>query len=104
MLRRRDERQAYQQRPWGAPVNNKVYPKIPFNVEIKSLETDITHHSDAEITLRLMRLVASANAAHTNVRMPLFKLGLHRLPLTLHWYTDGLAITGTAPEYRSALG
>jgi len=82
---------------------SKLYNQTQFNNEIAALRADAARLSDAEITLRLMKLVASANVGHTHVNMPLFK-PFHRLPLELKWYSDELAIVGAAPEYSSAIG
>jgi hypothetical protein len=83
---------------------DKLYPRPGFDAELSQLQGDIPKLSDADIALRLMRLVASANIAHTRVVPPLLKLGFRRLPLTLHWYSDGLAVIAASPDYAAALG
>jgi hypothetical protein len=57
--------------------------------------------TDAEITLRLMKLVASAHVAHTYVGAPRLQ-PFRRLPLSLAWFSDGLAIVGASSEYLDA--
>jgi hypothetical protein len=74
-----------------------------FDAEIASLQRDAAGLSDAVITLRLMKLVAGAHDGHSHVVLPLFR-PFRRLPLTLEWYADGLAVTSAAPEYAAALG
>ncbi|HKW00858.1 MAG TPA: hypothetical protein VJN96_13620 [Vicinamibacterales bacterium] len=80
----------------------KLYPADRFAAEVKAIDATLAQSSDADVTLSLMRLVASANVAHTNVRSPLVMF--HRLPLTFYWFSDGLAITAAAEAYREALG
>src|SRR5437867_1365407 len=63
----------------------KLYPQPGFNNELAAMQADIPKLTDTEIVLRLMRLVASANVGHTNVYLPIFKLGFRQLPLSLRW-------------------
>ena len=79
-----------------------LYPN--FDKEIESLQADLSRLDDAEILLRVMRIVASAHVAHNRVQIPLGMGFLTRLPLTFYWFTDGLAVTAAAPEYSAALG
>jgi hypothetical protein len=56
-----------------------------------------------------MRAVASANVGHTNVYVPLGnhlfrKLGFVPIPLSMAWYSDGLAVVGGASQYKEHLG
>src|SRR6266404_7166713 len=78
----------------------KLYPNPAFNAEIAAIEGDIARLSDADIKLRLIRLVASAKVGHNKVIQARFE----RLPMTLHWYADGLAVIGAASAYSAALG
>jgi len=74
-----------------------------FDAEIAALKRDANVLSDAEITLRLMKLVARIHDGHSHVNLPLFA-PFRRLPLTLEWYGDELAVTGAAPADADALG
>jgi hypothetical protein len=69
-----------------------------------SIEQAAPQNSDAQIILRLMRLVASGHVGHTHVLFPPTPIAFHRLPLTLYWYSDGLGVNAAAPEYKDALG
>lgn len=82
----------------------KLYPAKSFQGALESLDTDLATLSDSEITLRLMRLVASANVAHTTVYMPLQFRFFRRLPLTLYWCPDGLGVLAASEPYVSAIG
>jgi hypothetical protein len=82
----------------------KIYSKEKFAAEISSIEESAAQSSDAQIILRLVRLVASGNVAHTHVLFPPEPMAFHRLPLTLYWYSDGLGVNAAAPEYKDALG
>jgi hypothetical protein len=82
-----------------------LYPKKRFDGGLTAIGRNLAQLSDAEIILRLMRLVASAHVGHTNVRFPRRgPMVFHRLPLGLHWYSDGLGVTAAAPQYNQALG
>lgn len=80
----------------------KLYPADRFTAELQTIDRTLTQSTDANVMLSLMKLVASANVAHTLVRPPL--VSFHRLPLTFFWFSDGLAVTAAAEEYREALG
>lgn len=79
-----------------------LYPH--FEAEIESIETDLPKLTDAEVLLRLMRLIASAHVGHNRVQIPIGMGFASRLPVNFHWFADGLAITGAASEYTYALG
>jgi hypothetical protein len=79
----------------------KLYQKDKFDEEVNAIRKDVPQLSGGEITLRLMRLVASAHVGHTTVNEP---LGFHRLPLILYWFSDGLAVTAAAQQYEKAAG
>jgi hypothetical protein len=81
----------------------KLYPPAAFEGEITALRGNIASLTDAEITLRLMKLVASAHVAHTYVGTPRLQ-PFHRLPLSLTWFSDGLAVVGASSEYAAAIG
>jgi len=74
-----------------------------FDTEIAALKRDANVLSDAAITLRLMKLVARIHDGHSHVNLPLFA-PFRRLPLTLEWYGDELAVTSVAPDHTDALG
>lgn len=82
----------------------KLYSQPNFDNEIAALEQEIPTLSDSKITLRLMRLVASANVGHTMIYFPQMKLGFWPTALTFRWFSDGLAVVGAAPIYSEALG
>ena len=74
-----------------------------FDAEMATLQRDADTLTDADITLRLMKLAAAAHDGHSHVDLPLFA-PFRRLPLTVEWFADGLAVTAAAPEYSGALG
>jgi hypothetical protein len=81
---------------------DKLYPN--FNADIDTLEADLPKVDDAEIVLRLMKIMASANVGHNIVQQPV-NLGFFlRIAVQFAWYTDGLAVIAAAPAYRQALG
>ena len=80
---------------------DKLYPKDLFNQQLDSLRKDVPQLSYGEITLRLMKLVASAHVGHTRVAPP---PQFRNLPLRFYWFSDGLAVISAAQEYAQALG
>lgn len=80
----------------------KLYPR--FDRELAAIAASVPASSDTEIVLDLMKLVASAHVGHTNVRLPAGAPVFHRLPLSLTWFADGLAVMGASEPYRAALG
>lgn len=79
----------------------KLYPK--FKSQMESLQADVPKLSDSEVVLRLMQIVASANIAHNSIEV--HTMGFFaRLPLTLRWYRDGLAVVGASEPYSTAIG
>jgi hypothetical protein len=82
----------------------KIYTKEQFTAEMAAIQQAAPQSSDAQIILRLMRLVASGHVGHTHVLFPPKPMAFHRLPLTLYWYSDGLGVNAAAPEYKDALG
>ena len=82
----------------------KLYPPATFDAAIKALDADLGRISDEEITLRLMRIVASGNVGHTTVNQPLNLGFFRRLPVSIFWYSDGPAVIGATQEYSSAVG
>ena len=82
----------------------KLYPAKKFETELQAIKKDISVSSDAEIVMRLKRLVASAHVGHTAVQFPKGEMAFHRIPLVLSWYSDGLVVTDATAEYNQALG
>ncbi len=79
-----------------------LYPN--FDAEIASLNEAVPDLSDAELVLRIMRLIASAHVAHNTVQIPTGMGFLNQLPLSFEFFADGLGITAASPEYSAALG
>lgn len=82
----------------------KLYPPAMFHAEMERLNSEAGRLSDEEMTLALMKLVASANVAHTMVSPGLHFHFFGRLPLSMTWFADGLAVMAAAREYSDAIG
>jgi hypothetical protein len=80
----------------------RLFPKDQFDRKLATLRESVSHTSDAEIILGLMRLVADGHVSHDSVRLG--SMAFHRLPLSLAWFSDGLAVGAAAEEYKQALG
>src|ERR1700679_4116835 len=79
-----------------------VYPN--FDTELASIAEAVPNLTDAEVLLRLMRLIASAHIAHNTIGITLDTGSVARLPVDFHWFADGLAISGATSEYSALLG
>src|SRR5260370_2411115 len=86
----------------------KLYPDRVFKTEIHRLAADAGKLSALEFTMRLIRLVASANVGHNAFRLTSNQLGFDRLPILMRWYTHpsgySLAVVAAAPSYSMAVG
>jgi hypothetical protein len=82
----------------------KLYPPATFDAAMKALDADLGRLSDEEITLRLMRIVASGNVGHTTLNQPSNFGFFRRLPISIFWYSDGPAVIAASQEYSSAVG
>ena len=88
---------------------SKLYHPAAFRAEVASIERELPGISDAEVLMRLTRLIATAGVAHNGLDwarggvspLPEFR---YALPLTFEWYSDGLAVTGASAEYTDILG
>jgi hypothetical protein len=81
---------------------NKLYPGL--HGEVETLRGEIGKLTDAEIALRVMKMVASANVGHNTVYLPGRTLGFYPIPFMLAWYSDGLAVGAAPSAYASAQG
>jgi hypothetical protein len=79
-----------------------LMPKEKFERDMVALATGVPQLSDSEIKLQLMRIVASLGVAHTMVGAG--GLASQIYPIRTQWFSDGLAVIYTGPEYRKALG
>ena len=86
----------------GAKDLDKLYPT--FKPDVTALNADIPNLSEQEIVLRLMRIVASANVAHNSVHIPINMGFFRRLPISLFWYADGLAVIEASKDHADAIG
>jgi hypothetical protein len=82
----------------------RLYPRSNFDGILATLLQQIGQQSDADMTLELMRLVASGHVAHTVVLLPKPTQGFTTLPVGFHWYSDGLAVVSATPGFQLALG
>jgi len=82
----------------------KLIPKPKFKSEISGLKDELPQLSDAQVVLRLKRLLAGLGVAHTGVGWPSGALAFNQYPISLYWYSDGPAVLSAASEHREAVG
>jgi hypothetical protein len=71
-----------------------------FDREIAGIIESIPKLSDSEIKLALRRLTAMIGDPHTRISFNVVKT----YPVTLYQFSDGVFVTATTDEYKSALG
>jgi peptidase S41-like protein len=83
--------------------HKNLYFKITrerFDREIAGIIESVPKVSDSEIKLALRRLTAMIGDPHTRISFNVEKT----YPITLYQFSDGLFVTATTGEYKSALG
>jgi hypothetical protein len=80
----------------------QLYPQ--FDGELASIVSDLPRLTDAEVLLRLMKLIASAHVGHNRIQIPSGMGFANRLPVNFHWFADGLAVSAATEEWASTLG
>lgn len=73
--------------------------KDDFYDQIKFIEDNIQFFDDYEMFIQIAKVVASVGDAHTSVKLPV----KHLCPLELYWFTDGIYVISTIPEYEHIL-
>lgn len=73
-----------------------------FRRSVKELQADLARHSDPQITLRMMKLVAAAGDGHTTVASDWSNF--HALPLSLYWFRDGVHVVAATESHVDKLG
>ena len=73
-------------------------PKAKFDLAVATIKRGVPRFSDAEIILRLTRLVASLGVGHTHVLLPSGSdpYAFHMYPIRIRWFSDGLAVVSAA--------
>src|SRR5579864_6844673 len=76
-----------------------------FESEVNSLKDRIPSLSRNQILVGIARIVASIGDGHTGL-FPRFNpaLGLHRYPVKLYFFKDGLFVERAAHEYKEIVG
>jgi len=82
----------------------KLYPRQEFENRLAAIRQSVSKATDSEVILDLYRLVASAHVGHTRVASPSGDIAFHMLPLSMNWFSDGLAIVAAIDAYKDALG
>ncbi|MFH1312634.1 MAG: hypothetical protein ABIJ00_05350 [Candidatus Eisenbacteria bacterium] len=78
-------------------------PEDEFRERIDVLKAEIPRLQDYEILVSLMRILAAIGDSHTGLNVD--NTGaFHRLPVSLNWFSDGLYVVRTTPDYRDLLG
>jgi hypothetical protein len=75
-----------------------------FNQAVDDLDASISSLPDHEIIIGMTRIVAMVGDAHTRLDWEQTATSFRTYPLRLYWFSDGLYVTATTADYRSALG
>jgi hypothetical protein len=84
----------------------QLMPRDRFEREVAELKREVPQLSDAEVILRLSRMVASLGVAHTSIDITSIPgtMAFHSYPVQMQWFSDELAVVAAAPEYQAMLG
>ncbi len=78
-------------------------PESEFHAKVDTIKAGIAGLHDYEILVALMKILAAVGDSHTMLNAD--NTGIfHRLPVSLRWYSDGLYVVRTIPDYRHILG
>lgn len=80
----------------------KISPE-EFGDQVDALRSEIPDLKEYEIVVELMKIVAAVGDSHTMVGANLPGV-FSKLPAITQWFSDGLYVVRTAPEYRDILG
>jgi hypothetical protein len=75
-----------------------------FNQEVEELRKDIPGLADHQVLVGFARLVALFGYGHSYVSYRQDQVPMHRLPLQLYQFSDGIYIQGVTRPYQSLLG
>jgi serine/threonine protein kinase len=84
----------------------RLMPRDRFEREVTNLKRQVPELSDQEIVFQLMRIVASFGVAHTSIAFGSIRetVAPDSYPIEMQWFSDGLAVVATSPQYQQALG
>ncbi|OJJ15254.1 hypothetical protein BKI52_38205 [marine bacterium AO1-C] len=76
--------------------------KTTWTNAVKALDQKIPQLKDYEIVAELMKLVALDRS--TQMYTPTNQYAMHRLPVNIYWFDDGVFIRATTPENKALVG
>lgn len=71
---------------------------------LRQLGSNLDELTDAQFELGVARAVAAADNGHTNIWMGSFSRRHGRIPVRLYWFSDGLYVVRTHPDFTWLLG
>ncbi|MGB5237715.1 MAG: S41 family peptidase [Flavobacteriaceae bacterium] len=86
------------------PFLFKKISAADWDAKVKDLHSAIPQMEQHEILIGLTKLVASFEYGHTLLSLRQNQVPLHRLPLVLYHFDDGIYITGVQKNYKNLLG
>ena len=78
--------------------------RAAFLEAIAGIRQQLPTLNDAQVTMRIASAIAMANNAHTRLYILRNRTELRRLPIRVWWFSDGLYVLRTTPEYQKLLG
>ncbi len=79
-------------------------PKREFLAALDSVRRVIPHRDDTDLTLAVVRLVASLGDSHSTFSADFAALGFHRLPIAPFWFDDGVFIRDADSTLTDLIG
>lgn len=71
---------------------------------LDELERDLAGLDESEILVRISRIAAAADNAHTRFYLLRNRTALRRVPMRLWWFADGLFVVRASDRYAEAVG
>ena len=81
-----------------------VMSRGQFGRAIRDLKAAVPELQDYEIGVGIQRILAMVGDGHTFMLPPVEHLDVHRYPINVYRYTDGLFVQAATPAYASVVG
>ncbi len=81
-----------------------VMSRTQFDGAIRDLKSAVPDLEDYQIAVGIQRILAMVGDGHTFMLPLIRELGIHRYPISVYRYSDGLFVQAATPEYESVVG
>ncbi len=75
-----------------------------FERAIRDLKAAVPELEDYQVAVGVQRILAMVGDGHTFMLPPIQEMGIHRYPINVYRYSDGLFVQAATPAYASVVG